>query len=229
MGPVPSDMRPTLPVEGAKRCRDALTTGELNLLDRLSFEGCKQKPGSRLYRNPLLTDLLVRGGAVDRIARAALGELAHPVRAVLFNKTAEANWSVPWHQDRTIVVRERHEVAGFGPWSRKGAHLHVEPPDSILSKMVTLRLHLDECAEGNAPLKFVPGSHRFGRIPMSRIPEFVERLGSKTCLAGVGDIWLYATAIVHSSRPAVVPSKRRVLQIDYSADDLPKPLKWFGV
>ena len=37
------------------------------------------------------------------------------VRAILFDKTGDANWTVPWHQDRSIAVATRIDVAGFGP------------------------------------------------------------------------------------------------------------------
>jgi hypothetical protein len=66
---------------------------------------------------------------------------------------------VPWHQDRTIVVRERIKVDGFGPWSIKDGLLHVAPPYDMLARMVTLRVHLDAVPESNAPLLIVPGSH----------------------------------------------------------------------
>src|SRR5262249_19581823 len=39
------------------------------------------------------------------------------VRAILFDKTPERNWLVPWHQDRTVAVRARADLPGWGPWS----------------------------------------------------------------------------------------------------------------
>lgn len=173
--------------------------------------------------------LLTDGGTLDRLAKQQLGETASAVRAVLFNKTEETNWGVPWHQDRTIAVQEKHEVPGYSPWSRKAGLYHVEPPFELLSQMITLRIHLDACDDENAPLKFVPGSHRLGRVPVTEISRVVEDLGSESCLAEVGDIWLYATGIVHASDPAKSPGSRRVLQLDFSATELPKPLEWLGV
>ena len=72
------------------------------------------------------------------------GPATKPVRAVLFDKTEDANWSVAWHQDRTIAVRERREVANYGPWSVKDGATHVEPPFEMMRGMVTLRAHLDD-------------------------------------------------------------------------------------
>lgn len=42
-------------------------------------------------------------------------------------------------------------------------------------------------------------------------------------------VWLTATAIVHASNSAVNPTHRRVLQLEYSADDLPNGLEWLGL
>lgn len=163
------------------------------------------------------------------IARDALGEAARPVRAVLFDKTATTNWSLGWHQDRTVVVRARQDTPGYGPWSIKAGLQHVEPPFAVLEAMVTLRLHLDPVDAENAPLLIAPGSHRLGRIPETEIRKTVEACGVAACLAAAGDIWLYATPVLHASDAAVAPSRRRVLQVDYSAGDLPGGLEWLGV
>jgi hypothetical protein len=56
------------------------------------------------------------------------------VRATLFNKTAESNWRVQWHQDRAIAVRERHDVTGYGPWSSKAGVLR-RAAESVLMQM----------------------------------------------------------------------------------------------
>jgi hypothetical protein len=33
----------------------------------------------------------------------------------------------------------------------------VHPPAEILDKMLTLRVHLDDCGEENGPLRVIPG------------------------------------------------------------------------
>jgi len=47
--------------------------------------------------------------------------------------------------------------------------------------------------------------------------------------AEAGDIWLYATPILHASEAAAEPDRRRVLQVDFSAEELPGGLHWLGV
>jgi len=151
------------------------------------------------------------------------------VRAILFDKTPSTNWSLAWHQDRVIAVRDRIEVAGFGPWSRKHGALHVAPPFEVLSRMITLRVHLDPVPETNSPLLIAPGSHTRGRIAEHDVPAVVNECGVVACLAEAGDAWLYATPILHASEAAAIPAHRRVLQVDFAVDPLPGGLRWLGV
>jgi hypothetical protein len=120
-------------------------------------------------------------------------------------------------------------VPGFGPWSVKQGLIHVAPPIDLLASMVTLRAHFDPVGPGNAPLLIAPGSHRFGRVPVDEIDQVVECCGTFACLAAPGDIWAYATPILHKSDAAQDPARRRVLQVDYAASDLPGGLAWLGV
>ena len=95
--------------------------------------------------------------------------------------------------------------------------------------MVTLRVHLDDVPATNAPLLIAPGSHRYGRIQEQAVAAVVARCGIATCLAKAGDIWAYATPILHASSVATTPAHRRVLQVDFSADALPGGLEWLGI
>jgi hypothetical protein len=75
--------------------------------------------GVRLFGVDGLSSFLASNGPIGSLAAQSLGETARPVRAILFDKSASANWSLTWHQDRVVAVRERMEVEGFGPWTRK--------------------------------------------------------------------------------------------------------------
>src|SRR5690606_15740343 len=48
-----------------------------------------------------------------------LGPGAFAVRAIFFDKVPDANWSLFWHQDNVIAVRQRLEAPGFSAWSQK--------------------------------------------------------------------------------------------------------------
>ncbi len=215
--------------DGAVHFAAALADGDLADLRRTADRALATGPGRRLNADAAFTPWIGPAGPVGLLAKMLLGDEARAVRAVLFDKTPEANWAVAWHQDRTIVVRERAEADGFGPWSLKDGLLHVAPPIGVLERMVTLRIHLDPCGPGNAPLKAALGSHRLGRVPAADAAARAGEHELAICLAKAGDVWAYATPILHASERAATPSRRRVLQIDYAAFDLPSPLVWLGV
>jgi hypothetical protein len=109
-------------------------------------------------------ELISGRGPLGMLADQSAGRAARPVRVLFFDKTTSVNWAVPWHQDRTVAVKQRVDMAGFGPWSIKDGVTHVEPPVAILEHMLTLRVFVDDCGEDNGPLEVVKGSHRFGRL-----------------------------------------------------------------
>lgn len=216
--------------DGARQFPGAVTTSEAEAVAARLSEDLDGRPGRRLLIAPDIEALLVATGPVGAIAASLIGAEARPVRAVLFDKTRAANWAVAWHQDRTIPLRERHDLPGFGPWSTKDGLLHVAPPISVLEGMATLRLHLDDCDDDNAPLTVALGSHRLGRlVPAAEVAEVAVRHPLFTCHARAGDVWAYSTPILHTSARSLSDRRRRVLQIDYAAVALPAPLQWLGI
>ena len=206
----------------------AAATPLLPALDTLAAAQPQHRAGARLHGIPDLAALLATG-PIHAVAATHIGPAARPVRAILFDKTATANWSLGWHQDRTVAVRERHDVPGYGPWTTKQGILHVAPPFAVIARMATLRIHLDDVPADNAPLLIAPGSHR-AFVPEAEIDAAVARHGVHACLAACGDVWAYATPILHASAAATGDRRRRrVLQVDYSAHPLDPPLEWLGV
>jgi ectoine hydroxylase-related dioxygenase (phytanoyl-CoA dioxygenase family) len=218
-----------LDADGAWHCRGVIPPEALPKLRAHADEILKGSSGIRVFADAAISALLATTGVIGRVVVDVLGPHARPVRAILFDKNEAMNWAVPWHQDRTIAVREQREAAGFGPWSVKAGVTHVEPPFELLAGMLTVRAHLDDCDRDNAPLIIVPGSHRLGRIPAATAAELARRSDQISCLAQAGDLWVYSTAILHASERARTPRRRRVLQIDYSAATLPGELEWIGI
>lgn len=200
----------------------------LDTIKEIAGEQDAARAGSRLTGISTLSGLLDPAGPIGQIAAHHL-PASRPVRAILFDKSAGTNWALGWHQDRTIAVAKRIDVDGFGPWTVKQGLLHVEPPFAIIEAMITLRVHLDPVDMDNAPLLVAPASHCLGRIEEERIAETVLLCGTIACLADQGDVWVYATPILHASARAARPRRRRVLQIDYAACALPGGLEWLGV
>ncbi len=176
-----------------------------------------------LLAHPLVREIALR---LASLMSEKLGAPSKAVRAIFFDKTLETNWLVPWHQDLTITVAEKHDMSGFGPWSVKdGAH-HVQPPVSVLEQMLTIRLHLDDCDETNGALQVLPGSHRDGRIDAVTIQQARKRVELFVCGARAGDALLMRPMLLHASSRSSGSAHRRVLHIEYAACELPPPLRW---
>src|SRR5581483_8972253 len=169
---------------------------------------------------------LVESNALRSFLEPILGPGAFAVRGLLFDKTPEANWKVPWHQDLTIAVKRRAEVAGFGPWSVKAGVQHVQPPVSVLERMLTLRLHLDDCGENNGPLHVLPGSHLAGRLSAEDIQAWRDRTSAVACTVNRGGLLLMRPLLLHASFAAREPGHRRIIHLEFAEQTLPDPLEW---
>lgn len=148
------------------------------------------------------------------------------VKATLFDKTSETNWQVQWHQDRMIAVKERLSVSGYGPWSNKAGVLHVEPPPEVLSQMLAIRIHLDECGAENGPMRAIPGSHRSGRLRDEELARAVANGPIVELHAPQGALVVMRPLLIHSSSSARAPHHRRVLHIEFAPPEAISPLQW---
>jgi hypothetical protein len=148
-----------------------------------------------------------------------------PVRAILFDKNPAANWTVPWHQDRSIAVRERLEVPGFGPWSTKAGVVHVQPPVEILRQMITLRFHLDPCGRDNGPLRVIPATHRHIMDPRE-IDRTVAEQEQTICATTAGGLIAMRPLLLHASSSSRMPAHRRVVHVEFGPQTLPGGLQW---
>jgi ectoine hydroxylase-related dioxygenase (phytanoyl-CoA dioxygenase family) len=171
--------------------------------------------------------MAVRSSSVRAAAEAVLGPRCFAVRAILFDKTLEANWNVAWHQDLTIAVRHRRCVVGFTAWSEKQGVVHVQPPVPVLERMLAMRVHLDDCQAENGPLRVLPGSHREGRLDAAAIHRWKARGSEVQCVSAQGGLILMRPLLLHASSAARVVGQRRVLHLEFAADELPGNLEWF--
>lgn len=177
-----------------------------------------------LLNIPLVRDLAA-SQSVRRLATAVLGEDCFAVRGMLFNKTPTSNWKVVWHQDKTIAVQERNDVPGFGPWSLKAGVVHVQPPASLMGKMLAIRLHLDESNESNGPLRVIPRSHLCGELSADEIVAWKKRPAT-TCTVARGGAILMRPLLLHASSASLKPVTRGVIHLEFAADELQGGLKW---
>jgi len=173
------------------------------------------------------TSAVAASPAIRQLVEPIVGPTARAVRALFFDKTPEANWPVLWHQDVSLALAEKHDLDGWGPWSIKAGVWHVQPPTEILERTLTVRLHLDDCDGANGPLTVLPGTHRMGRLSRDRIAELRRTTCEVACVAPAGSALVMRPLLLHASSTARKPSHRRVIHLEFAAEDaLPAPLAW---
>jgi hypothetical protein len=189
----------------------------------------RRRQGVYGVRNLLEISPEVRELASDartrKLVTPILGDGAFAVRAVFFNKVPGANWSLFWHQDNVIAVNRRIDLPGFTSWSNKAGIWQVQPPVEILSRMLAIRVHLDDCGYTNGPLRVLPGSHRHGWLD-DELAEWKARVPEVVCLARAGGVVGLCPLTLHASAAAESPGHRRVIHIEYANEELPGEVDW---
>ena len=193
------------------------------------ISGLTPSGGSPNRRSLLRDNAMVAAFACKRLKRIADGILianSIPVRALLFDKIEGANWSVPWHQDVVIAVATRVDTPGFCGWSIKDGIPHVVAPAEVLEKMVTLRVHLDDCTGDNGPLRVLPGSHRDGILDDRAINCWRAKVPEVVCAAPRGSVVAMRPLLLHASSSAQSAAHRRILHVEFASEPLPGGLHW---
>lgn len=149
------------------------------------------------------------------------------VRAIYFNKTLNTNWSITWHQDKTIAVNKQiKHLTGYKAWTVKEEINCVQPPLKVLENMVTFRIHLDASNKENGCLRVIPTTHLFGILSQPEINRITDIYPVKYCEVNVGDAVVMRPHILHSSQKSLIPGNRRVIHLEYSSFNLPHGLTW---
>ena len=209
---------------------DAGTAALIDALD--AIDGSSVRRRSEVYAIRNLFDVapaireLARCDAIRRLACMVLGENCFALQALLLDKIPDANWKVPFHQDLYLPLAARKDAEGFSGWSEKAGVVYVKPPVRVLENVLTLRVHLDECGAENGPLRVIPGSHRAGEIAGPAIKQWQETKSVISCLASRGSVLLMRPLLLHASSPAQSPAHRRVIQLQFTHQELPFGLEW---
>ena len=123
-----------------------------------------------------------------------------------------------------INVASRAEAPGYGPWTAKAGWVAVQPPAAVLENTVTIRVHLDDCDATNGALKVVPGSHRQGVVPAETIAS--HTVAAITCAVPASGAMLMKPLLLHASSRTTSARPRRVIHLEFSAEELPAGLAW---
>ena len=151
------------------------------------------------------------------IAQEILGLDAFPFRATLFEKSSSANWLVVWHQDTALPLCQHNETQGWGPWSVKEGVTYAHAPSEALSKVLALRIHLDESTALNGPLHVLPGTHKLGVLDDGAIRQLAEQISPVECEVPMGGVLAMRPLLVHGSSKSRSGERRRVLHIEFAA------------
>ena len=156
--------------------------------------------------------------AVRGLAAGLIGGDCVAVRATLFDKTAAANWSVPWHRDERLAFAGPVDSPDLTAWKRAGGVWTAKLTRAFLRRAVAVRLHLDDCGPADGRLRVAVGSHRGGgRDEARRVLE---------CTVPAGGAVALCPAARHASGKATVPGRRRVIHVEYAPPNPPGGAAW---
>jgi ectoine hydroxylase-related dioxygenase (phytanoyl-CoA dioxygenase family) len=96
----------------------------------------------------------------------------------------------------------------------------------MMSRILAIRLHLDDCFAANGALKVLPGSHRSDALTSDRIEEISSSVNEVVCEVPAGGAVLMSPLLLHASSPMINPGHRRVIHLEFTAQELPQPLEW---
>jgi len=177
---------------------------------------CRSRAGARHLMSHPAVAAVASDSRMLGLAKRAVGDAAVPFRATLFEKSADSNWLVVWHQDTTLPLLARFDAEGWGPWSDKFGISYDHAPAWALSRVVALRLHLGASSSNNGPLRVVPGSHLLGALSDDDVYARAKSADSVECTVGRGGVLAMRPLLIHSSSKATSLEPRRVLHIEYA-------------
>jgi ectoine hydroxylase-related dioxygenase (phytanoyl-CoA dioxygenase family) len=212
-------LRPSIELDGFAMVPGVLSESEIALLlECLANSSLRRtRAGIRHALAHPAVAALARDSRVNSIAREILGSAATPFRATLFDKSPESNWLVAWHQDTALPLRERSELAGWGPWSIKDGVNYAHAPAGALEQVLALRVHLDDSTEKNGPLRVLPGTHSHGVLGDKEIHQRAAQIPAVDCHVPLGGVLAMRPLLIHSSQKSKLALPRRVLHIEYAA------------
>ncbi len=171
--------------------------------------------GTRCLLDLPVVQAAARELRAELVAAGILPSGAVAIQAIAFDKTAETNWKVAWHQDLMFPFARPVQAKGYQLPVNKGGVDFARPPLEVLEELLAVRLHLDDCDAGNGPLRVAPGSHLDGIIPSSNCAPRAAELGEVACLAQEGEALLMKPLLLHASSQASSPRHRRGLHFLY--------------
>lgn len=221
------DPRKTLDRVGCEIVKQVYSTQEVKaMISIIERQQLDNKFGIRefLLHQPELLEIIFNEKLIEVIRSISSG-YNKVIKSIFFDKPPNANWIVNWHQDLTINLRNKKEVKGYKNWRSTKGRVIVQAPREFLEKIITIRIHLDDCTEENGALRIIEGSHKEGIIEIKDWIKEKEGI-EKICEVSKGGIVLMKPLVLHSSRRTENMMNRRVIHIELLDEELPKGLEW---
>lgn len=172
----------------------------------------------------------LRPTELGSLTKQLCGSEAAIVRALFFDKPPGRSWTLPWHRDRAIALRNGSTElpVGFSNLTQKSGIPHVNAAPELLEQMVTIRLSIDPMHADNGPLVVMPGSHRATADADGDL-QSVNPSEIQAVHCGAGDAFVMRPLLAHSSVKSAegVVDRRRVFHMEFSGvRKLPGGLEW---
>lgn len=164
---------------------------------------------------------LPRVPTLANVLRETLGPSVGLVRGLFFDKPPDRSWSLPWHRDRTIAVKNNTLPSQhFHNPTHKAGIAHLEASDELLACMLTFRIHLDAMTAENGPLSVIPGSH---------LLDPTKEQSPLVLSAQAGDVLAMRPLISHASSMSQegTTAHRRIVHLEFAPSPmLPDGVQW---
>ncbi len=172
---------------------------------------------------PELKSIILKSDLIELIQSIG-GNDYFLTKAIYFNKPKSSNWFVAYHQDLSISVNQKHEIDGYSQWTFKKGQHGVIPPIKVLESIITVRIHLDDTNNKNGALKVIPKSHLNGIIRPESLDNEIQT--ETICNVKKGGIMLMTPLLLHASDRTINDNQRRVIHLEFSNQELAKPIQW---
>lgn len=193
----------------------------MRALKRVTQAQTFEVAGSRNWLAQPACAALARRLGARLIASGLLPAASGAVQCTLFDKRAGRNWLVALHQDLSLPG----QAEGSPPRFKEGEPF-AQAPDALLTQVLAVRIHLDDCGALAGPLRVVPGSHRHGRLSDAQARAWRAREGERVCTVQVGDALLMRPLLLHASSRMEAPVRRRVLHFVFGPLSVPAGWRW---
>lgn len=219
---LPNAVGPSLVFALREACERSFSEGEAHVRAR-SSRGAVVAARNLIANVPLVRQFW-RQGVLGAFLQREMGEAYGLVRVLYFDKPPDRTWALPWHKDTAIAVCDNSLPSNhFTRPTTKAGVPHVIAPDHLLTRMLTLRVHLDAVTHENGPLRVVPRSH------ISCSSEGDGSAQAVTIFAEQGDVLAMRPLLTHassSSSPGAA-CHRRILHLEFApAPELPDGYAW---